>query len=169
MIKSIYGVDFNVNQDDLSLMSALTKSTSDVEELEKFELEHFGESSEFYAMYAQNYEYIEDFEKALEYWNTHLNKNSETISAFFYYRRPIELLNKKMKQPKKAIEFGIKWKKRAPKFSPFFNYYIATIALENNIKKNTGLKAIQEFIKSYNEELGIDLEKAKNLERKLKE
>lgn len=169
MIKSVYGVDFKVNQDDLSLMSALTKSTSDVEELEKFELEHFGESSEFYSMYAQSYEYIGDFEKALEYWNTHLNKNSETISAFFYYRRPIELLNKKMKQPKKAIEFAIKWKKRAPKFSPFFNYYIATITLENKIKKNIGLKAIQEFIKNYSEEFGFDLEKAKDIERKLQE
>lgn len=169
MIKSIYGVDFKVNQDDLSLMSALIKNTSDVEELEKFELEHFGESSEFYSIYAQSYEYIGDFEKALEYWNTYLNKNIETISAFFYYRRPIELLNKKMKQPKEAIEFSIKWKKRAPKFSPFFNYYIATIALENKIKKNTGLKAIQEFIKKYSEEFGIDLEKAKDIERKLKD
>ncbi|PTB97424.1 hypothetical protein C9994_02950 [Marivirga lumbricoides] len=168
-MKNIYGVNFKVNQDDLSLMSALTENTSDVEKLEEFEIEHFGKSSEFYAMYAQSYEYINDFEKALEYWSIHLEENSENISNFFYYRRPIELLNKKMKQSKRAIEFAVKWKKQAPEYSLFFNYYIATIALENNIKKKVGLDAIKEFIENYNKESGLYFEEAKEIERRLKQ
>ena len=167
-INNIYGIHFKINQNDLSLMAALIKSTSDVEDLKEFEIKHFGRSSEFYSMYAQLYEYVENFEKALEHWNTHLERNHKTISHFFYYRRPIDLLNKKMKQPKRAIEFAIKWKSKSPKFSSFFNYKIASIASESNIKKKTGLNAIQEFIENYDKESGIDLETAKELKLKLK-
>ena len=55
-----------------------------------------------------------------------------------------------------------------PKFSSFFNYKIASIASESNIKKKTGLNAIQEFIENYDKESGIDLETAKELKLKLK-
>jgi predicted alpha/beta superfamily hydrolase len=168
-MKVIYGIDFKVNQDDLSLMSALATNTSEVQELERFEIANFGKSSEFYAMYAQSYEYIKNYEKALEYWNTHLKEHNETVTNFFYYRRPIDLLYKKMNQPKSAIEFAIKWKTQAPKFSPNFNLKIATIASEANIEKKVGLVAIQEFIANYDGEGGLQLEEAEKLERKLKE
>ena len=72
-----------------------------------------------------------------------------------------------MNQPKKAIEFAEKWKEKAPKFSPYFNLKIANIALESNTKRKLGLKAIQEYIKNYEEGLYINLERAKEIEQKL--
>jgi len=94
--------------------------------------------------------------------------NYENITSFFYYRRPIDLLHKKMNQPKKAIEFAENWKQKIPKFSHYFNLRIASIALESNTKRKNGLRAISEYIKNYKKDFPISLEKAKQIEQKLK-
>lgn len=164
---NIYGIDFKVNQDDLFLMLAMTQNDSDIKDVQDFEIEKFGKSKEFYATYAQNYEYSMSYDKALEYWSIHLEKYYEENTSFFYYRRPIDLLYKKMKQPEKAIEFAEKWKEKAPKFAPYFNLKIAKIALESNKKRKRGLKAIQEYINDYQKGLKINLEEAKEIEQKL--
>jgi len=168
-MKKIYGIDFKVNQNDLSLMQAMTKNDADIEAVKNYEIEHFGKSDNFYATYAQFYEYAKSYDKALEYWNINLEKCYQNNTSFFYYRRPIELLYKKMNQPKKAIEFAEKWEEKAPKFSPYFNLKIAEIALESNIRKKTGLKAIRKYIENYTENLATDLEKAREIEQKLKQ
>jgi predicted alpha/beta superfamily hydrolase len=167
-IKKIYGVNFKVNQNDLSLMKSIAENETDIEEVKSYEIKHFGISEHFYASYAQFYEYSKIYTKALEYWNIHLNNNYENITSFFYYRRPIDLLHKKMNQPKKAIEFAENWKQKIPKFSHYFNLRIASIALESNTKRKNGLRAISEYIKNYKKDFPISLEKAKQIEQKLK-
>jgi predicted alpha/beta superfamily hydrolase len=166
-MKNIYGIDFKVNQDDLSLMQAMTQNDNDIKAVQDYEIENFGKSKNFYATYAQFYEYSKSYGKALEYWSINLEKYYKENTSFFYYRRPIDLIYKKMNQPKKAIEFAEKWKEKAPKFSPYFNLKIANIALESNTKRKRGLKAIQEYIKDYKEDLYINLERAKEIEQKL--
>lgn len=164
---NIYGIDFKVNQDDLSLMQAMTQNDSDIKDVQDFEIENFGKSKEFYATYAQYYEYVKSYDKAFEYWNINLEKYYKENTSFFYYRRPIDLLYKKMNQPEKAIEFAEEWKEKAPEFSPYFNLKIANIALESNAKRKRGLKAIQEYINDYQESLELSLEEAKEIEKKL--
>jgi predicted alpha/beta superfamily hydrolase len=166
-MKHIYGIDFKINRNDLTLMQAMAQSDSDIKDIEDFEIKNFGKSKEFYATYAQYHEYAKSYDKALEYWTIHLEKYHKEVASFFYYRRPIDLLHKKMKEPEKGIEFAEKWKKKTPKFAPEFNLKIANIALEGNIKRKRGLKAIQEYIKDYQEGLGINLEEAKRIEKKL--
>ncbi len=166
-MKRIYGIDFKVNKDDLSLMQSMTLNDSDIQEIQDFEIKHFGKSKDFYATYAQFYEYVKSYEKAFEYWSTNLENNYQDNTSFFYYRRPINLLNEKMNQPKRAIEFAEKWKAKAPGFSPYFNLEIVNIAIDGNIKKKSGLKAIREYIENYNGELSTDLEMARELENKL--
>lgn len=164
---NIYGIDFKVNQDDLSLMQAMAQNDSDIKDIQEFEIENFGKSKEFYATYAQYYEYVKSYDKALEYWSINLEKYYKENTSFFYFRRPIDLLYKKMKQPEKAIEFAEKWKEKAPKFAPYFNLKIANIALESSKKRKQGLKAIQEYIKDYQEGLDLNLKEAKEIEEKL--
>tara|TARA_R110001606_G_scaffold378457_1_gene538127 strand:- start:148 stop:1524 length:1377 start_codon:yes stop_codon:yes gene_type:complete len=166
-MKDIYGIDFKVNQNDLSLMQAMTQNDNDIKAVQDYEIQHFGKSKDFYATYAQFYEYSKSYDKALEYWSINLEKYYKENTSFFYYRRPIDLIYKKMNHPNKAIEFAEKWKEKAPEFSPYFNLKIANIALESNIRRKRGLKAIQEYIKNYEEGLSINLEKAKEIERKL--
>ncbi|WP_369048687.1 alpha/beta hydrolase-fold protein [Tenacibaculum sp. UWU-22] len=167
-MKTIYGIDFKVNQDDLSLMQAMTQNDSDIKAVQDFEIKHLGISKEFYATYAQFYEYVKSYDKALDYWSVNLEKHYKEITNFFYYRRPIDLLYKKMNQPKKAIAFAEKWKKKSPEFSSYFNLKIANIALESGSEIKNGLKAIQEYINNYQEGFSINLKKAKEIENKLK-
>ena len=167
-LKKIYGIKFEVNSDDISLMRVLAKNDSNLEEIKDYEINHIGKSSDFYASYAQDFEYLKSYDKALEYWEKNLDENRKNKINFFYYRRPIELIHKKMNDPKKAIKFAEKWKGKAPEFSQNFNLKIAEITLESNIKKKVGLKAIREYLKNYNKESDTDLEKARELEKKLK-
>ena len=168
-LKKIYGIDFKVNSDDISLMRVLAKNDSDVEKIKDYEINHIRKSSDFYASYAQDFEFLKSYDKALEYWEKNLEENRKNKINFFYYRRPIELIHKKMNEPKKAIKFAEKWKEKAPEFSQNFNLKIAEITLESNIKKKVGLKAIREYLKNYNKESDTNLEKARELEKKLKE
>lgn len=168
-MEGIYGIDFQVNQDDLSLMQAMTRNDSDIEKVMNYEIELLGKSDHFYATYAQFYEYAKSYDKALEYWSIHLDMYYKQNTSFFYYRRPIDLLNKKMKQPKQAIAFAEKWKAKAPEFSQSFNLKIAKIALESGLKKNSGLKAINEYISNYTNDNSTDLKTAKDIQRQLKQ
>jgi len=166
---NIYGIPFKVNQDDLSFIQAMTQNVADIEAVQKYEIAHFGKSKEFYATYAQFYEYAKSYNKALEYWNINLKENYKDQTSFFYYRRPIQLLFKKMNQPEKAIVFAEKWEKLAPNFSSDFNLWIAKIAVESNIKKETGLKAIRAYIENDTGNSPTELKKAKEIEQKLKQ
>jgi len=166
-MKAIYGINFKPNQNDLSLMQAITQNDTDVEAVQKFEIEHFGKSEEFYAIYAQIYEYVKSYEKALDYWNKNIEINKTKNINFFYFRRPLQLLCEKMNQPDRAIVFSNKWKKEIPYLSQEFNYWIAKIALENNIQKKVGLKAIKEYINNYEESSPIDIITAKGIEQNL--
>ncbi len=166
-IKEIYGVEFKVNQDDLSLMQSLTETDEDIRAIQDFEIEHLGKSDHFYASYAQFYEYAKSYEKALEYWNINLEGNYEHNQNFFYYRRPIELLYKKMDEPKRAIEYAQQLIINHPDQALFLNYMIGKIASENSIEKEAGLKAIAESIKHYKANRVFDLEQARQIEETL--
>lgn len=166
-IKDIYGINFKANENDLSLMQALAKNEEELEAVQKFEITNFGKSKHFYAAYAQYYEAIKSYEKALEFWTIHLDKYYQDNRSFFYYRRPLQLLYIKMNEPKRAIEFAEKWNMTDNRYKQFFNYWIARIASETNTNKSKGLKAIQKYISDYSEGLPINLEKAKELEKKL--
>ena len=168
-MKEIYGVDFKVNYNDISLMQVIARNDTDIESVMNYEIEHIGKSNDFYSGYTQEFEFLKSYEKALEYWEINLKENNKKIKNFFYYRRPIELISIKMGQPKRAIEFAEKWKAKAPRFSSNFNLQIAKIALENNIKTKTGLECIREYIENYKEGSSTDLEKAKEIEQKLEE
>lgn len=167
-MKTIYGINFKPNQDDLSFMQAMTRTDEEIKAVQEFEIKHFGKPEYFYAVYAQYYERIKSYDKALEYWNTHLEKYYQTFSSFFYFKRTIQLLSKKLNQPEKAIKFIEKWKPKAPRFKQDFNLKIAQIAVETNVEKQAGLKAIREYIEDYvDEKTGITLEKAKEIEQQL--
>ncbi|MBO3116157.1 hypothetical protein J4050_05325 [Winogradskyella sp. DF17] len=168
-MQRIYGIDFQVNQDDLSLMQSMTRNDSDIEKVMNYEIELLGKSDHFYATYAQFYEYAKSYDNALKYWSIHLEMYYKQNTSFFYYRRPIDLLHKKMKQPKQAIAFAENWKTKAPEFSQSFNLKIAKIALESGLNKNSGLKAINEYISNYTDDDSTDLKTAKDIQRQFKQ
>lgn len=162
-MKEYYGIDFLINQDDLSLMQAMTRNDEEIEAVMKYELDHLGKWVEFYAVYAQFYEYAGSYEKALAYWNYNLEYRQGESFGFFYYRRPIQLLYYKMKDPERAIAWAIQNRDSSDRLTPYFNYWIARIASEAKVNEEEGLAAIESYITSYDGDKPIDLEKAKEI------
>ncbi len=58
--------------------------------------------------------------------------------------------------------------RKKSKFSTRFDLWIAKVALESNVKRKTGLKAIQRYIENYTDNLPESLEEAQKMEQKLK-
>ncbi len=144
----------------------MLRTEEQVEEVKNFELKNFEfDPNKFYASYAQAYEYVGKFDKALEYWNLNLEKGYK--ENFFYYRRPIELLFKKMNKPQEAIKFAEISINKFPSGILAFNYYIAIISAENNIEIDKGLKAINYCISNYKENGTFNLDEAKILKEKI--
>ncbi|MCB0447605.1 MAG: hypothetical protein KDD03_08855 [Gelidibacter sp.] len=168
-MKNIYGINFKPNQNDFSLMHAMSKSDKDIEAIMQYEIKQIGISKDFYATYAQYYEYAKSYEKALEFWNKNLEMSQIKDLTFFYYRRPLQLLYERMKQPKRAIDYAKLVMNNHPKLRQDFNWWIAKIVAESKIEKQTGIDAIKNYINNYTNESPIDLKTAKKMLQTLKE
>ena len=167
-MKLLYGIDFKPDENDLSLMQSMTQTDEDIERVQQFEIEHLGQNEHFYATYAQFYEHAKSYEKALEYWKTHLAEHEDGSMHFFYYKRPIQLLFHRMKQPEAAIEFAQTSRALREDLSQQFDYWIAKIAAESDVQRQVGLRAIETYIENYDEDSPVDLPKARELRAKLK-
>lgn len=97
-----------------------------------------------------------------------LEGNFKHNEHFFYYRRPIELLYSKMKQPQRAIEYAEQQKENNSSKTLVLNYMITKITEESSIKKEKGIQAIDYCIKHYTKNTSFSLEEAETLMRKLK-
>ncbi len=166
-LNQLYGIDYEIKQSDIGFMDGMAQTTEELESLEKFEIEHLGKSEDFYSSYAQSYEYIKNYDKALAYWKRYLEINESTVSHPFYFKRTIQLLYSKMNQPLDAIRFALEWKEKKNELAPYFNYWIAVIARAEKIETKTGLSSIKEYIANYDEEYPFDLAQAKEIENDL--
>ncbi|OEJ99829.1 alpha/beta hydrolase-fold protein [Roseivirga misakiensis] len=166
---NIYGIDYKFNKTDLGFMKAMAMTNEEIAEIQAFEIANFEISRDFYSGYAQLYEAIKSYDKALEYWNLRLEKNMDEDIHPFYYRRAVELLHVKMKAPEKAIEFARKWREIRPNLSPYFNLWISRIAVASGKSKDVGLASIREYIKNYDSDFPGDLTEARAIESELTE
>jgi len=142
-IESIYGIDFKADHRDFSFLSLLVKDEADVNNLEQFQISQSGKSSHHDASYAQYFEGVKAYDKALEYWVRNLEGGHEHNNHFFYHRRPIELLAHKMKKPKAAIKFCKDRMHNLPEFEYYFKLQIAKISVKYDVEKNLGREALK--------------------------
>lgn len=164
-IKNIYGIEIKPSRDGvMSLASAICVTRAQLESFMKYESEHFEKTEDTYSSYAQRFERINDYEKALEYWNLNLASGyAHNDGLYFYYSRPIELLAYKMNRAKDAIDFAEKWMQKQPSLVLQFNYAIAKICLDKNIEKKKGLASIQYCLDHYTTNRQFNLDDAKKI------
>lgn len=151
----------------LSVASAIVNTKDELEELINYETKIYGKDENYYAINAQRFESIKEYKDALKYWKLNLSDTSSFSNAFFYYRRPIELLAYKMNKGKDAIILADEMVKIKPIYSIYFNLLIAKICIDKQIEQKKGQVAIKYCIDNYKTGLSFKLEDAKRMSEKL--
>lgn len=151
----------------LSVASAIVTNKEDLLELINYEATLYDKDENYYAINAQRFERINEYEEALKYWKLNLSDTASFSNAFFYYRRPIELLAYKMNKGKEAIILADELGKKKPAYLIYLNLMIAKISLDKGVEKEKGQQAIKYCIDNYKPGLSFKLEDAKRISEKL--
>ena len=170
-IKETYGLQTKIafNHHDAHFLSIGSRNKQELIDVLNYQKEKLGVDEWFYFSYAQLFEYKGYYEESLKYWLKNLDNNYERDREnIFSLKRTIELVYGKMKEPERAINLALKWKKEYPQFSQNVNYWIAKITSDKGIHNKKGKKAINKYIRNYIKPEPIELDKAKELEMKLK-
>lgn len=170
-IKETYGLQTRIafNHNDAHFLSIGSRNEQELIDVLNYQKEKLGVDEWFYFSYAQLFEYKGYYEESLKYWLKNLDNDYERDRKdIFSLKRTFELVYGKMKEPERAINLALEWKKEYPQFSQNINYWIAKITSDKGIHNKKGKKAIKEYIRNYIKPEPIELDKAKELEMKLK-
>lgn len=167
-INKIYNIEALPRYEGLiSVGSAIVRNKEELKEFWDYRIKLFGKDKNFNSFYAQNCERINENEEALKYWKLNLTDTSSYSGAYFYYRRPIELLAYKMGNEREAIKLAEDWKNKKPEYLLYFNYTIAKICSDKEIERNLGRKAIKYCIDFYKTNGFFKIEDAKKISERL--
>ncbi len=154
IIEDNYGFIPSENENDIDYFFGEILDNKDVEMYE-YIVEYVTENeiSQILA-YDRSWHYfwMDQHPKSIEYWNKTIENFEGTSPRVFYYnfKKAIDsylILN----NPIGAIEFLEKCIKRLPQYNLSFSYFIAKIALENNVKNKTGSKYLKYCEQNYSE------------------
>ena len=152
----------------LSVGAAIISNKNELTELTDYSVSLYGKDQNFNSFYAQDLERLNEYEEALKFWKINLKNDSASFSgAYFYYRRPLELLAYKMNRPSEAINLAEQWVKEKPEYLLYFNYTIAKICAEKQVEKSKGKTAIKYCIDNYKSNGSFKIEDAKLISEKL--
>ena len=167
-INKIYNIETLPRYEGLiSVGSAIVKNKGELKELWDYRIKLYGKDKNFNSFYAQNCERINENEEALKYWKLNLIDTTSYSGAYFYYRRPIELLAYKMGNGKEAIRLAEEWKNKKPEYLLYFNYTIAKICSDKEIEKSKGIQAIKYCLDNYKTNGSFKIEDVKLLSERL--
>lgn len=165
---NIYGINYNLNEEDFYYLLNLVLEKKDKKLFEQiFEV---GEKNKFfskddkYASKAQYYEEIELYEDALENWKLQLEDGF--FKNTFFFERPFSLLTKKLNRPEDAIVFLEKAIKKYPEGKLIFNYLIAETSHKYDVRKKTGIQAVNYCINNFKVNNKFGLKNAKEIKSK---
>lgn len=167
-INEIYNLETLPREEGLlSVGGAILTNKDELAELLNYQTSLYGRDKFYNASYAQRCEYIKEYDEALKYWKLNLNDTASFSGAYFYYRRPIELLAYKMNKGEEAIKFAEEWMSKKPEYSLFFNYTIAKVSADKGLVKKKGKKAIKYCLDNYKTNGSFKMEDVKILSDKL--
>jgi len=101
---------------------------------------------------ANHYFYMEAYPQSIKFWNKTINEFKNIDSKVFYYNfsKAVDAYLVE-KDPKGAIEFLEKSKKRMPEYNLEFDYFIAKTSIENSVEVKKGENALKNCSSNYKE------------------
>ncbi len=153
-IEGIYGFTPSLNENDLDFFFGKILDNKDLESYEYF-ISYVNEKDIIWSNTldrANQYFYMEQYPETVEFWNKTVDEFKDISPRVFYFNftkalDAYEYLN----NPKGAIDFLEKCKKRLPEFVLTFNYFIAKTSLETNTMKSKGKKYLEYCEKNFSE------------------
>lgn len=115
---------------------------------------------------ANHYFYMEQYPKAIEFWNKTIN-NFDSIEPRVFYFNFTKAIDAYLieNRPLEAIHFLEKSKAKMPQYSLEYDYFIAKTAIKNHIETMKGQKALKRCKKNFNENRYFSEEDIKELEK----
>lgn len=101
---------------------------------------------------ANHYFYMESYPQAIKFWNKTINEFENINPRVFYFNfsKAVDAYLAE-KDPKGAIEFLEKSKKRMPEYNLEFDYFIAKTSIENSVEVKKGKNALKNCNSNFKE------------------
>lgn len=101
---------------------------------------------------ANHYFYMKSYPQAIKFWNKTIDEFENIDPKVFYYNfsKAVDAYLVE-KDPKGAIEFLEKSKKRMPEYNLEFDYFIAKTSIENSVEVKKGKNALKNCNSNYKE------------------
>ena len=115
---------------------------------------------------ANHYFYMESYPQAIKFWNKTIDEFENIDPKVFYYNfsKAVDAYLAE-KDPKGAIEFLEKSKKRLPEYNLEFDYFIAKTAIENSVEVIKGKNALKNCNSNFKENRYFNRTNLKNLKK----
>lgn len=101
---------------------------------------------------ANHYFYMKQYPQSIKFWNKTINEFENINPRVFYFNfsKAVDAFLVE-KDPKGAIEFLEKSKKRMPEYNLEFDYFIAKTSIENSVEVKKGENALKNCNSNYKE------------------
>lgn len=115
---------------------------------------------------ANHYFYMEQYPQAIKFWNKTVNEFENINSRVFYFNfsKAVDAYLVE-KDPKGAIEFLEKSKKRMPEYNLEFDYFIAKTSIENSVEVKKGKNALKNCNSNFKENRYFNRTNLKSLKK----
>ena len=116
---------------------------------------------------ANHYFYMESYPQAIKFWNKAINEFENINPRVFYFNfsKAVDAYLAE-KDPKGAIEFLEKSKKRLPEYNLEFDYFIAKTSIENSVEVKKGKNALKNCKSNYKENRYFKKKELEKLKKK---
>lgn len=116
---------------------------------------------------ANHYFYMESYPQAIKFWNKTINEFENINPRVFYFNfsKAVDAYLVE-KDPKGAIEFLEKSKKRMPEYNLEFDYFIAKTSIENSVEVKKGKNALKNCKSNYKENRYFKKKELEKLKKK---
>jgi hypothetical protein len=110
---------------------------------------------------------MESYPQAIKFWNKTINEFENINSRVFYFNfsKAVDAYLVE-KDPKGAIEFLEKSKKRMPEYNLEFDYFIAKTSIENSVEVKKGKNALKNCNSNYKENRYFKKKELEKLKKK---
>ena len=115
---------------------------------------------------ANHYFYMKQYPQAIKFWKMTVNEFDQIEPRVFYFNftKAVDAYLVE-KDPKGAIEFLEKSKKRMPEYNLEFDYFIAKTAIENSVEVIKGKNALKNCNSNFKENRYFNRTNLKNLKK----
>jgi predicted alpha/beta superfamily hydrolase len=154
-INQLYGFTPNLETNDIDFFFGKILDEKNIEDYE-YLINFTKENNISFVMNsldrANQYFYMKQYPQAIKFWNKTVNEFDQIEPRVFYFNftKAVDAYLVE-KDPKGAIEFLEKSKKRMPEYNLEFDYFIAKTSIENSVEVKKGKNSLKNCNLNYKE------------------